>query len=59
MVDGAGDDIARGQLAALVKVRHKAGAIRAFKVGAFAAQRFSKQEITRLGGDIARWGGTG
>ena len=49
MVDGAGDDIARGQLAALVKVRHKAGAIRAFKVGAFAAQRFSKQEITRLG----------
>ena len=49
MVDGAGDDIARGQLAALVKVRHKAGAVRAFKVGAFAAQRFSKQEITRLG----------
>jgi hypothetical protein len=40
MIDGAGDDIARGQLAALVKVRHKPGAVRAFQVGAFAAQRF-------------------
>ena len=48
MIDGAGDDIAWGQLAALVKVRHKAGAVRAFKVGAFAAQRFGKQEVARL-----------
>jgi hypothetical protein len=48
MIDGAGDDIARGQFAAGVKVRHKAGAVRAFQVSAFAAQRFRQQEVARL-----------
>lgn len=37
MVDGAGDDIARGQFAAWVDIRHKAAAVRALQVSPFAA----------------------
>ena len=48
MIDGSGDDIARSQLAALVKVRHKPRAIRAFQQRALAAQRFRQQEVARL-----------
>ena len=40
MVDGAGDDIARGQFAAFVEVRHKAATVRPFQQRAFAAQGF-------------------
>ncbi|SAE83637.1 Uncharacterised protein [Enterobacter cloacae] len=48
MVDGASDNITRGQFAPGVKVRHKAGAIRAFQIGAFTAQGFRQQEVARL-----------
>ena len=48
MVDSARDDIARCQLSALVKVWHKATAVRALQMRAFAAQRFGQQEVTRL-----------
>ena len=40
MVNGAGDNIARGQFAALIKIGHKTRAIRALEISAFAAQCF-------------------
>ena len=55
MVDGAGNDIARGQFATGVKVRHKAGAVRAFQIGAFAAQGFRQQEVARLRMEQGGW----
>ena len=49
MIDGAGNDVTRGQFTPGVKVRHKAGAIRAFQIRAFTAQGFRQQEVARLG----------
>lgn len=40
MVNGAGDNIARGQFAAHIKIGHKTRAIRALEISAFAAQCF-------------------
>ncbi len=53
MVDGAGDDVARGQFAALVEARHETLAQAAVGVGrvqggAFAAQRLGDEEGTRV-----------
>ncbi len=55
MVNGARHDIARCQFGALVKLRHKAGAVRAFKISPFATQRFGQQKIARLGMKQGGW----
>src|SRR5450830_1617513 len=48
MVDGAGDDVARGQFGARVEALHEAFAIRQFQVCTFAAQGFGDQETFGL-----------
>ena len=45
VVDGAGDDVPRGQLGPLVKLRHEAAAVGTAQVGPFAAQRLGQQEV--------------
>jgi len=48
VVNGAGDNIAGSQFATLVKIGHKARAVRALQVRAFATQRLGQQKIARL-----------
>ena len=48
VVDGAGHNIPRRQFTSGVEVRHKPGAVRALKTGAFTAQRFRQQKVSRL-----------
>ena len=55
MVDGAGDDIARRQLGALVKTVHKALAVGQQQFAAFTAYRFGNQE--RFGLRVVQAGG--
>ena len=40
MINSAGDNIARGQFAALIEIGHKTRAIRALEISTFAAQCF-------------------
>ncbi len=47
-VDGAGDDIARGQLGARVVVGHESGTVRQAQQGTFASDRLGDQEGLRL-----------
>ncbi|MNV95733.1 hypothetical protein D3C71_1906590 [compost metagenome] len=48
VVDGAGDDVARGQLGARVEALHEALAVGQLEQAAFAAHRLGDQEVLRL-----------